>query len=179
MQHAQRPVLTLSLLLVILLVLVSCGYQTPYSNTKQVITLRDWKNRTNELRITADINNRLAEWYQKTSLVTTSNTPKAANLMLTGEIISIDKPILSYNTNNVASQIKVKLRLRYILKDLHSEKILVEEPGRTWTKTYLTANTAVQTRANYSAAIDKIVEKLCEEIYQRTLMALSVEQTMK
>ncbi len=156
-------------------VLASCGYRTPYSNTKQVITLRDWKNRTNELRITADISDRLAEWYQKTSLVTTSNTTKAANLMLSGEIISINKPILSYNTNNIASQIKVKLRLRYILKDLHSEKILVEEPGRTWTQTYFTANNAVQTRANYYAAIDKIVDKLCEEIYQRTLMALSVK----
>ncbi len=179
MRHPQRSVLTLSLLLIILSVLASCGYRTPYSNTTQVITLHNWKNRTNELQITAEISNRLAEWYQKTSMVTTNGDTKTADLVLSGEIISIDKPILSYNTNNVANQIKVKLRLRYILKDLHSEKILIEEPGRTWIQTYLTANNAVQTRANYYAAIDEIVEKLCEEIYQRTLMALSVEQATK
>ncbi len=178
MRHQQRPALALSLLLLLLPILTSCGYRIPYSNTTQVIALRDWNNRTNELQITADISDRLAEWYQKTSMVTTNGNTKTADLVLSGEVVSIDRPALSYK-NNVASQIKVRLKLRYVLKDLHSEKILIEEPGRTWIQTYLTAGDAAQTRANYHAAIDEIVEKLCEEIYQRTVMALSVEQATK
>lgn len=143
-----------------------------YTGPDKVIYITDWKNRTNELGLDSDIYKTLIRWFQKSGSIKITKDREGADLILAGEIVSIDLPSLSYGANNTATEVKVRLKVRYILKDLASGKVLMEEPGKQWTQPYLVGASTAETRDNQDEAIDTIIDDISQKIYQRTLVEL-------
>lgn len=171
MKHYTKYLLILPLLASLL---VSCGYRNPYvySGPEKVIHITNWKNRTSELGLDSQIYQTLVRWYQKSGSIKISKQREGADLILAGEIVSIDLPSLSYGASNTTSEVKVRLKVRYILKDLASGKVLLEVPSELWTQGYLVGSSAAQTSDNQDEAVDTIIEDLSQKIYQRTLVEL-------
>jgi hypothetical protein len=155
------------------LVIASCGYRNPnvYTGPSKTIYIKEWKNRTSELNLNSDIYRSLTKWFQKSGSISTIRKNEGADLILAGEIVSIELPSLSYS-NRVASEVKVKLRVRYILKDIASQKVIIETPDETWTEEYLVSSNVTTNLDNEADAIDVIIEDLSQKIYQKTVSEL-------
>jgi outer membrane lipopolysaccharide assembly protein LptE/RlpB len=164
---------SLPLILVVLLV-CSCGYRNPnvYSGPSKAIYMTEWKNRTSELGLNSEIYRSLTRWFQKSSSITTIRDKDGADLILAGEIVSIELPSLSYNANNVASEVKVRLRVRYILKEIATNKIVLEAPNELWLQEYLVSNDSSVNSDNEAEALETIVDEISKKIYQRTVASL-------
>jgi hypothetical protein len=154
--------------------LVSCGYHNPYvySGPEKVIYIKNLKNRTSELGLDSDIYKDLVQWFQKSGSIKISKQKEGADLILAGEILSIDIPSLSYGAGNTTTEIKVRLRVRYILKDLASGKTVLEVPNELWSQGYLVGASAAETSDNQDEAIETIIDDLSQKIYQQTLVQL-------
>ena len=72
----------------------------------------------------------LSRWFQKTQAVDLTKEQIGADYILSGEILAIDLPTVSWDTNSDATGTKVKLYVRYSLKDRRSGEILWEENNR-------------------------------------------------
>ena len=158
-------------LLAIAGVLTACGYHNPnvYNGPAKSIYMTEWKNRTSELGLDSQIYRSLTRWFQNTESITTVRRKGGANLILAGEIISLELPSLAYGENNVTTQVKVILRVRYILKDIASNKIVLEVADEYWTEQYLVSNNISANLDNEKKALNTIIEDLSRRIYQRTL----------
>ncbi len=158
-------------LLLVALVVTACGYRNPniYSGPPKTVYLAEWKNRTSEMNLDSDIYRALTRWFQYSGSISTSRSRAGADLVLAGEIISIELPSLSYGAGNIATEVKVRLRTRYILKEIASGKILLEVPDEYWTEEYRTSTNTSRNRDNEAAALEEIVENLAQKIYQRTV----------
>lgn len=156
------------------LFLVSCGYHNPYVYTgpEKVIYLKNWKNRTSELGLDAQIYQSLVRWFQKSGSISITKNKEAAHLVLAGEIVSIDLPSLSYGSSNSATEVKIRLKTRYVMKDLATDKILIEQPGEIWTQDYLVGGSTAETRDNQNEALETILDDLSQKIYQKMLVQL-------
>ncbi len=164
----------ISFLFIFILLMTSCGYHNPYvySGPDKTIYITNWKNRTNELRLNSDIYQSLIRWYQKSGSIRVVKEKKSADLILAGEILSIDLPSLSYGANNTTKEVKVKLTVRYILKDIASGKILVEVPSELRTEEYTVTNNVTETSDNEAEAIATIIDEMSQKIYLKTITQL-------
>jgi hypothetical protein len=162
---------TLPLLLVVSFFLTSCGYRNPYvySGPDKNIYITNWKNRTNLLRLNSDITQSLNRWYQKSGSLRVVKDKENADLILGGEILSVDLPSLSYGANSRTKEVKVKLTVRYILMDLKSGKVLFEVPRELRTEEYTVTGDVSTTADNEKEAIDTIVDEMSQKIYLRTI----------
>ncbi len=165
----------LPLLFAVSLMLVSCGYHNPYvySGKDRTIYVTNWKNRTSELNLDIQIYQSLLKWFQKSGSLHISRNKDAADYILAGEIVSIDLPTLTYNAENNASEVKIRLKVRYILKDLNNGKVLIEQPKETWTEEYAVTGDYSSTKDNEDAALRTIIEELSQKIYQKALLQFS------
>jgi hypothetical protein len=155
----------------VLFLATSCGYHNPYvySGPEISIYITNWKNRTSELNLDSKIYQSLIKWYQKSGSIKVKREREGADLILGGEIVSMDIPSLSYGANNTTTQVEAHLTVRYILKNLKSGKVLVESPRKVYTETYLVTSDSTVTSDNESKALDKIIDDLSESIYLQTL----------
>ncbi|MEN8188298.1 MAG: LptE family protein [Thermodesulfobacteriota bacterium] len=171
-----RP--TLLLLLIVSLVISACGYYNPYvySGPDKKLYITTWKNRTNELNLDSDLHQSLRRWFQKSNAIEVVSKKEGADLILAGEIVSIDLPSLSYGAGNNATEVKVHLNVRYIVKDLGADKVLLENNNHTWTEEYQVGSDSTQTADNEAAAIEIIIDDLSERIYLNTLSQLAKKQ---
>lgn len=94
---------------------------------------------------------------------------------MAGEIMSIDLPSLSYGSGNDATEVKVLLTVRYVLKDIESGKVLLEVGNEIWTEEYKVGSTASESSDNEKEALDIIIDDLSEKVYIKTLNKLSRE----
>jgi len=158
-----------------LFLLVSCGYKNPYVYTgpAKAMYITSWKNRTSELQLESDIYQSLLQWYQRSDSLTIVNDKSDADLILAGEIISIDLPSLAYGANNITQQVKLTLHVRYILKDLDSGEILFQVPDQLRTEEYIIAADSSTTADNEEKALNIIIDELSQDIYLKTLSTLS------
>ena len=163
--------------LVIFFFLASCGYHNPYvySGPDRKVYITTWQNRTSQLLLDAKIYQSLVRWYQKSGKITVSKEKEGAHLILAGEIISIDLPSLSYGVGNTATEVKVLLTVRYILKDIETGKVLIEVPKETWTEEYSVGGSSSESADNEQDALAIIIDDLSEKIYLKTLTQLSRE----
>lgn len=161
--------------LVIFFLLTSCGYHNPYVYTgpDRQLYITNWQNRTNDLLLDAKIYQSLVRWYQKSGHITVTKEKTGAHLILAGEIISIDLPSLSYGVNNNATEVKVLLTVRYILKDIETGEVLLEVPRETWTEEYAVGASSSASADNEREALAIIIDDLSEKIYLKTLTKLS------
>ena len=94
---------------------------------------------------------------------------EGADLILAGEIISLELPSLAYGENSVTTQVKVLLRVRYILKNIATNKIVLEVASELWTEQYLVSKNISANLDNEKKALNTIIEDLSRRIYQRTI----------
>ena len=162
-------------LLVLVFLLASCGYRNPYVYTgpDRDLYITTWHNRTNELQLDAKIYQSLVRWYQKSGSIKVTKQKESAQLILAGEIVSIDLPSLSYGNGNDATEVKVLLTVRYILKDLENDKVLMEVGNEVWTEEYKVGASSSESADNEKEALETIIDDLSEKIYIRTLNTLS------
>jgi hypothetical protein len=161
--------------MILIFLLASCGYHNPYIYKGPDINvyITTWKNRTNELRLDSKIYQSLLKWYQKSGgSIKVKKEKEGSDLILAGEIISIDLPSLSYGANNTTREVKVRLTVRYILKNIKTGKILVEVPNQLFSEAYSVSSSSATTKDNESKALEVIIEDLSEKIYLRTLNEL-------
>lgn len=163
--------------LLVTLFLGGCGYYFPhiYSGPARTIYMSNWENRTSKLGLDNDVYQSLSRWFQKSEALDLTRDRKGADLILAGEIMSIDLPSVSWANVSTATDIKVSLYVRYVLKDLKTGDILWEEPRKLYTEDYSarTISTAAEDQA-----LDKIIEDMAEEIYIGTLNRLR-KQTLQ
>lgn len=169
-----KTVCRLFLLIVVACIFVACGYRNPniYNGPQKSIFITEWKNRTSELGLDAKIYRSLTRWFQKSGSISTVREKVGADLVLAGEIVSLQLPSLSYGANNITTEVKVQLRIRYILKDIATNKILLEVPDQTWTEEYLVSSNSSVNLDNESRALDSIIDDMSQKIYQRTIAQL-------
>jgi outer membrane lipopolysaccharide assembly protein LptE/RlpB len=161
-------------LFAVLLCLAACGYRNPYvyNGPDKTIYITDWKNRTSELGINTKLYQTLMRWFQKSGSLHISSERQGADLILAGEIKSIYLPSRSYGSNRTAVEGRMYLTVRYILKDLQSDTVLLEEQNHTFSKDYLISNDSTVTRNNEDDAIDQALEDLSQKLYQRCLVEI-------
>lgn len=164
-----------SFFLLIALVLGACGYHNPYIYTgpEKSIYVTHWKNKTNALQLDTKIYQSLTRWFQKTNSIKVTKEKAGADLILAGEILSIQQPSLSYGVSNSAIQVKVVLTVRYILKDIKTDTVLLEVPSETWSEDARTTKSATVTADSETRALTTIIDDLSEKIYIKSLNKLS------
>jgi hypothetical protein len=160
---------------VVISFLSACGYRNPYvySGPEKSIYVTTWKNRTSNLQLSAEIYQEVLKWFQKSGSLKITKSKDGADFILAGEVVSIDIPSLAYDAGNTASEVKLKLKVRYIFKDLASGKTLIEKGSETWTQTYTVTGDAAQTSDNADEALEKIIEDMSQKIYQRALVQIA------
>ena len=164
-----------SLFLLTAFFLAGCGYHSPYVYTgpEKSIYVTHWKNRTNALQLDTKIYQSLTHWFQKSSSLKVTNEKTGADLILAGEIISIQLPSLSYGAGNRTTEVKVILTVRYILKEIKTDKVLLEVPGETWTEDSRITSSSTTTSDNEAKALASIIDDLSEKIYMKALSKIS------
>jgi hypothetical protein len=165
----------LPLFILLVFLPASCGYHNPYvySGPDVSVYITNWKNRTSELRLDSKIYQSLIKWYQKSGgSIKAKKEKEGADLILAGEIISIDLPSLSYGTGGATKEVKVRLTVRYILKNLKTGKVLIEVPDQVFSEAYSISSSSTTTKDNESKALDTIINDLSESIYLKTLSEL-------
>ncbi|MCL2789048.1 MAG: LPS assembly lipoprotein LptE [Desulfobulbus sp.] len=172
----KRTCLPWNLLLIGTLLLGGCGYFFPnvYEGPHQTISMPAWKNRTNKLELDMQIYQSLARWFQKSNSVKlVRDKGGTADLILTGEIVSIDLPSVSWNTISDVTSTQVKLIVRYTLKDRATGKALWEVSDKLYSADY---SVSTASAAADEAALTKIIDDLSEDIYVGALRKIRKKQ---
>lgn len=166
-----KPVFTVLLLIILV---SGCVYYFPhvYDGPTKKVYMQTWKNRTSNLGLDTDIYQSLSRWFQRSKSIILTKDRTDADLILAGEIISIVLPSVAWDASSRATEVKVRLEVRYILKDLKTDAILWEIPRQLWTEEYSTLGGADAMSDNEQAALDQITEDLSEHIYLGTLEKL-------
>jgi len=160
--------------LIIAFIVGGCGYHNPnvYSGPDKTIYISAWQNRTSNLDLDSQIYRSLTRWFQKSGSISTVRNKDEADFILSGEIISIELPSLSYGAGNITTEVKVKLRVRYRLKEISSNKNIIEVGDETWAEDYLVSTNISANRDNEREALKTIIKNLSQKIYQRTVSQL-------
>jgi hypothetical protein len=108
----------------------------------------------------------LSMWFQKSKAIRITKKKETADLILAGEITYIDMPSVAWNGNARATDIKVELRLRYVLKDLKTGEILWEVTNDRWTEDF---STLAKEAGSEDEALKQILDDVSEKIYLGTL----------
>ena len=161
-------------LLVALFLLAACGYRNPYvyNGPDKTIYITDWKNRSSELGINTTLYQSLVRWFQKSGSLHISAERQGADLILAGEVKSVFFPSRSYGSNSVAVDGRMLMTVRYILKDLQSGAVLLEEQNHTFSQSYLISTDSSVTRDNEQTALNAAIEDLSQKVYQRCLVEI-------
>ena len=161
----------LLVLFCLVFLLGGCGYYFPhiYDGPEKKVYMPNWKNRTDKLGIDAVMYQSLSIWFQKSKAIRITKDKETADLILAGEITFIDLPSVAWDGNARTTDVKVRLGLRYVLKDLKNGKILWEVPNDMWTEDFNTLN---QSADSEDEALKVILDEVSEKIYLGTLKTL-------
>ena len=162
----------------LIFLLGGCGYYFPhvYDGPEKSVYMPNWKNRTSKLGIDAVMYQSLSIWFQKSKAIRITKNKETADLILAGEITFIDLPSVAWNSNARTTDVKVRLGLRYVLKDLKNGEILWEVPEDMWTEDFGTLN---ETADNEDEALEIILDDVSEKIYLGVLDKLRKQNRVK
>ena len=157
------------ILIALILLLSACGYHNPYvasSNSKPIsINHSLWANSTGEMGLEITMYQSLSNWLRKSSLIHLVNDPTKADYQLTGKLVSVDFPELSYGNHGVASELRANLKVDFAIIDNATGKKIWERKNYTFTGTLNMASDPMQLQANKKAALIKISGDVGEMIY--------------
>lgn len=173
------PSFTIHLFLIVILLAGTvftpgCGYRNPYVMPEQdslspvKLYFEIWPNRTNELGLESKIYRTLRSWFKKSKIIHTTTDKNEADLLLEGEIVSINLPGLSYGTFDRAVEVKAILKVRYALKQNRDGKTLWEVPAQVFEEAVVLGNEPSTTRGNKKKALALISDDLAEAVYLKT-----------
>ena len=157
---------TFALLLALAAALGGCGYSFPQmqdDGKARVIYMADWENRTQRLSLDNRIYQNLARWFRKSATFRLTKNREGADYVLAGEILSIDLPSVSWANRARASELKLSLRARYVVKDVKSGNIVWEVGSKTYTSDY-SADMELNAYSE-TDALNEIVDDLAEDLY--------------
>ena len=162
----------------LIFLLGGCGYYFPhiYDGPEKSVYMPNWKNRTSKLGIDAVMYQSLSIWFQKSKAIRITKKKETADLILAGEITFIDLPSVAWDGNARATDVKVRLGLRYVLKDLKNGEILWEVPNDIWTEDFGTLN---ETADSEDEALKIILDDVSEKIYLGVLNKLRKQNGAK
>ncbi len=155
-----------------------CGYYFPsvYDGPTKTIYMPEWKNRTSKLGIDITLYKTLSRWFQQSEAIILTKDKSKAQLILAGEIVSIDLPSIAWGGDTVTTDVKIRLGVRYVLKDLATGKLLWEVPHEIWTEDY---PSRVLSTVAENEALETIIDDLSERIYLGTLNNLRKENSTR
>jgi len=164
-----------NILLICALLLSGCGYTFPhvYEGPHRTIYMPTWQNRTNKLGLDMKIYQSLAQWFQKSTAVSLTKEQDRADLVLTGEILSIELPSVSWSNIQEVTGTKVNLFVRYTLKNRATGKVLWEVPKKLYSADY---SVSAVSAAVDEEAMTKIISDLSEDIYIGALKRIRKQQ---
>ena len=158
---------------VCILFVAGCGYKNPYAgpNGDRTISLSAsmWENQTSELGLESVLFNSLNNWLQKSRQIHLASTPAEADYQLSGKILSVSHPGLSYGDFDRVKELQAMLTVEFAFKEAETGKILWQETKNIQEEPYVIGADAVRTQGNKKDAFEKIAEDLAEEVYLRVL----------
>jgi Lipopolysaccharide-assembly len=169
-----RTALYYSTLLLLALAISSCGYSNPYvkKNTQgtptKTILITTWQNRTNELGLESVYFRLFNAWFKNSSKIAVVFNEDQADLKLTGEISAIDLPGLFYDPSEEALEIKLKLTVRFTLRDNRNNSVLWQEKQYTFYEPFIIDPSGEKAEFNKQRALLRIGDEIAELIYLRT-----------
>jgi hypothetical protein len=161
-------------LLIISFFLTGCGYHNPYiekEDTQKIsknLHITTWDNRTNELGLESVYFRILNAWFKNSSRINVTSIADQADLKLTGEIASIELPGLFYDDLDEAVEIKIKLAVRFTLRDSISGNVLWQERDYILYEPFIIDPVAEITKQNKKRALLRMGDEIAELIYLRT-----------
>ena len=159
------------------LLVTGCGYYFPhvYDGPQKTVYMSNWHNRTSQLGLDSKIYQSLSRWFQKSDAITLTKDKASSDLILAGEIVNIDLPSVAWGGDARTTDAKVALVVRYILKDIKSDKVLWEVPQQLLTEDFSTEGGSTAMADHEQEALDQIISDLSEMIYLGTLEKLREE----
>ena len=154
--------------------LVGCGYKNPYVSSKvsdtpwKTLHITTWENRTNELGLESIYFRLFNAWFKNSSKIHVIQDREQADLCLNGEIVAIDLPGLFYDKFDEALEIKIKLTVRFDLRDNKNDHILWRERNFIIYEPFVIDPDPGKTRNSRRKALLKIGDEIAELIYLRT-----------
>ena len=127
-----------------------------------------WQNRTNELGLESIYFRLFNAWFKNSSTIYVTPDEEQADLALAGEISSIDLPGLFYNSLDEALEIKIKLTVRFTLRDNKNNSILWQERQYTIYEPFIIEPSGQRSAYNKEKALLRIGDEIGELIYLRT-----------
>ena len=161
-------------LLFLLISLGGCGYRNPYvagqesPTSWKTLHITTWENRTNELGLESIYFRLFNAWFKNSSKINVIQDRDQADLSLNGEIIAIDLPGLFYDKFDEALEIKIKLTVRFDLRDNKNDHILWRERRYIVYEPFVIDPDPGKTKSNRRRALLKIGDEIAELIYLRT-----------
>jgi hypothetical protein len=162
------------LLIFTAIALAGCGYYNPYVDSQEgdsawkTLHITIWENRTNELGLESIYFRLFNAWFKNSSKINVIQDADQADLRLTGEIASIDLPGLFYDKFDEALEIKIKLTVRFSLRDNRNDHILWRERNFIIYEPFIIDPDPGKTKSNRRRALLKIGDEIAELIYLRT-----------
>ncbi|MEN8139896.1 MAG: LPS assembly lipoprotein LptE [Thermodesulfobacteriota bacterium] len=168
----KKPVIIILALL--LLNLTGCGYQSPYSQPTQydqdgdgivTVYLETWDNQTNLLEFPAAISQQLTAWLKKSQRFILTSKRDQANFILSGAIHNVDIPGLAYGDFDRASELRIKTKLSYQLRDAETGKEIMAKKNFYKYENMAVGANSIQTKANQRTALIALADNLADDIY--------------
>jgi hypothetical protein len=160
------------------LLLSGCGYHNPYMQPDgsalppKSVFLDIWPNQTTELGLETEIFRALVHWFKGAPSIQVTHNPAEADYLVNGEIQSIDLPALAFGQYDQAIEIRVILKISFLIREKMTGKILHEQKGLTFEEAARVGADATTSRDNKRQALDLITADIAERVYLDTLEAL-------
>jgi len=152
-------------------VLCACGYHVgiaptglpPYVKT---IYIGVFKNPTNELKLGAQITEKLREEFIKKGGLKLAPKDKA-DVILEGKILSVSSTGVAYVRYNVSVEREITARFSAKLIDTHTGKVLMTFNNLSRSENFLVGTNVMATQTYKSEALDKISQYIAEVIHHK------------
>ncbi|MFW8600987.1 LPS assembly lipoprotein LptE [Desulfobacterota bacterium M19] len=159
----------------LLLFLAGCGYYNPYiadSDSRPITLSRPlWVNNTGEIGLESTMDESLSSWLRKSKLIHLVDNPARAQYELTGTLLDINYPEISYGNHLLANELRANLRVSFSIidhnnkKNKKDKKVVWVQKNRTFTETLSMSDNPITLQANKKEALAKITNDIAEAIY--------------
>lgn len=171
--HCFRIFLYCLLLTVCCSLLSSCGYRSPYlidnpAGDRVTIHIPMWKNRTNRAGLEFTFLEAMHDWFRKNSHIQTVPTQKGADYTLTGAILAINLPGLSYGEHEKVIESEARLTVSFSL--MYGDHIYRKENELVLEEAFVTGSDVGKTRSNLNHVLANMADDLAESIYFSMLL---------
>ncbi|MEW6593263.1 MAG: LPS assembly lipoprotein LptE [Thermodesulfobacteriota bacterium] len=179
-----RKFLSLRLLPLLLLfaTLAGCGYYNPNMLPDEELGpqvnlyVPVWPNSTNELNLETNIRNAISDWLMQSKRITLVGTQAEADYLLSGSVVSVSYPGLSYDATDTAKTLKAVLTVSYTIKEVATGRTIWQMSSYSLEETYNLGASNAQTDTNKRQALQTLTDKLGEQLYIRLFRVLMKQQ---